>query len=313
MCRPLIFASIAIPLGTQGMGGLLAGSQALVKGGRFVSKLPIPIAEGAVTAFELILASSVVPEFIARLMEPIKEFRHMQKGTFDYKDGSTVCEGYVATDGAAGRKPCVLVAHQWAGLYDQERAKAEELARLGYLGFAIDVYGKGVRGKPHEDNSAYMGPFLNDRAKLKQRMLAAVEAAKARADVDPNKIAIIGYCFGGLCALDIARSGTKDVKGAVSLHGIFAPPVLGAQGKISTKVLVLHGWEDPMAKPNDVLGLAKEMTEAGADWQIHAYGHAMHAFTSESANAPESGVKYDRNADRRSALATENFLKEVFG
>ncbi len=232
---------------------------------------------------------------------------------FEYKDGATVCEGYVASDGASGRKPCVLIAHAWAGLFDQERAKAEEFARAGYVGFAIDVYGKGVRGNPAGDNSALMGPYLQDRAKLRQRLLAAVEAAKARPDVDPNKIAIIGYCFGGLCALDVARSGTSDVKGAVSLHGILAPPGLGAQGKIKTKVLVLHGWDDPMAKPNDVLGLAKEMTEAGADWQIHAYGHAMHAFTVEAANAPESGVKYDRNADKRSSASTAAFLKEVFG
>ena len=237
----------------------------------------------------------------------------MQKGTFDYKDGATVCEGYVATDGTPGRKPCVLIAHQWAGVHDQERAKAEEFAKAGYIGFAIDVYGKGVRGKPMEDNSAYMGPFLNDRGKLKARLLAAVEAAKSRPDVDPNKIAIIGYCFGGLCALDVARSGTSDVKGAVSLHGIFAPPGLGAQARIKTKVMVLHGWEDPMAKPIDVLGLAKELTEAGADWQLHAYGHAMHAFTAEGANAPESGVKYDKHADMRSALSTAAFLKEVFG
>jgi dienelactone hydrolase len=133
----------------------------------------------------------------------------------------------------------VLIAHQWAGLFDQERSKAEELAGVGFVGFAIDIYGKGVRGKPQEDNSALMGPYLNDRGRLRARLIAAVEAAKSRPDVDPDRIAIIGYCFGGLCALDVARSGTKDVKGAVSLHGLFTPPGLGAQGKISTKVLVL--------------------------------------------------------------------------
>jgi dienelactone hydrolase len=157
-----------------------------------------------------------------------------------------------------------------------------------------------------------MGPYLNDRAKLRQRLLAAVAAARARPDVDGNRIVIIGYCFGGLCALDVARSGTNDVKGAVSLHGLFTPPGLGAQGKISTKVLVLHGWDDPMAKPDSVLGLAQEMTAAGADWQIHAYGHTLHAFTSPGANAPESGVKYDANADRRSTKAMDDFLAEVF-
>jgi dienelactone hydrolase len=102
------------------------------------------------------------------------------------------------------------------------------------------------------------------------------------------------------------------VKGVVSLHGLFTPPGLGAQGKISAKVLVLHGWEDPMAKPDSVLGLAKEMTDAGADWQVHAYGHTLHAFTAHEANAPAMGVKYDANADRRSKVATDNFLREIF-
>lgn len=234
----------------------------------------------------------------------------MNKGTHEYKDGATVCEGYVAHE-AGARRPCVLVSHAWAGVGDHERARAEELARLGYVGFAIDVYGKGVRGDPMGDNSALMGPYLNDRAKLKQRLLAAVAAAKAHPAVDASKIAMIGYCFGGLCALDVARSGTSDVKGVVSLHGIFAPPGLGAQGPIKSKVLVLHGWEDPMAPPKDVLGLAQELTAAKADWQLHAYGHAMHAFTAEGANAPERGIKYDKSADRRSWAATVDFLKEV--
>jgi dienelactone hydrolase len=236
----------------------------------------------------------------------------MQTGTFEYKDGATTCEGFVASDGKPGRKPCVLIAHQWAGLFEQEQAKAEYFAAKGYVGFAIDVYGKGVRGAHGQDNSAYMGPYLNDRARLRQRLLAAVSAAKARPDVDPNRIAIIGYCFGGLCALDVARSGTSDVKGAVSLHGLFTPPGLGAQGKISTKVLVLHGWDDPMAKPDSVLGLAQEMTAAGAAWQIHAYGHTMHAFTAQEANMPERGLQYKASADHRSWAATIAFLEEVF-
>jgi dienelactone hydrolase len=236
----------------------------------------------------------------------------MQAGTVEYKDGATVCEGFVASNGKPGRKPCVLIAHQWAGLGDQERAKAEEFAASGYVGFAIDIYGKGVRGEAMGDNSALMGPFVNDRAKLRQRLKAAIEAARAHPDVDPTRIAVIGYCFGGLCALDVARSGTGDVRGVVSIHGIFAPPNLGTQAKIKAKVLVLHGWDDPMATPNDVVGLAKEMTAAGADWQLHAYGHAMHAFTAPKANAPERGVKYDADADRRSAAAMTAFLQEVF-
>lgn len=236
----------------------------------------------------------------------------MRKEAFEYKDGGTVCEGYIAHD-PGQKRPCVLVSHAWAGIFDQERAVTEKLAHLGYVGFAIDNYGKGVRGNPGGDNSALMGPWLNDRAKLKARLLAAVQAAKAHPSVDPNRIAMIGYCFGGLCVLDVARSGTSDVRGVVSTHGIFAPPNLGPQVPIKAKVLVLHGWDDPMATPQNVLDLAKEMTAAKADWQLHAYGHTMHAFTAEGANAPESGVKYDKAADRRSWVATTDFLKEVFG
>ena len=236
----------------------------------------------------------------------------MRTETFEYKDGGTVCEGFVAHE-AGQKRPCVLVSHAWAGIFDHERTHAEELARLGYVGLALDVYGKGVRGNPEGDNSALMGPWLNDRAKLKQRLMAAVAAAKAHPSVDPNRIAMIGYCFGGLCALDVARSGTSEVRGVVSLHGIFMPPNLGAQAPIKAKVLVLHGWDDPMATPDAVLGLAKEMTAAKADWQIHAYGHTMHAFTHEGANAPERGIAYNKAAARRSWMATTDFLKEVFG
>ncbi len=235
----------------------------------------------------------------------------MRKESLEYKDGSTVCEGYIAHEPGA-KKPCVLISHAWAGIFDQERQVADACASMGYVGFALDVYGKGIKGDPMGDNSALMGPWLNDRGKLKQRLFAAVQAAKAHPSVDPNRIAMIGYCFGGLCVLDVARSGTGDVRGVVSMHGLFTPPNLGPQAPIKTKVLVLHGWDDPMATPDSVLALAKEMTAAKADWQVHAYGHTLHAFTSEGANAPERGVKYDRQADRRSWAATTDFLKEVF-
>lgn len=235
----------------------------------------------------------------------------MTASYLDYADGDHICEAYVADPGG-GKRPCVLVAHQWAGQSDHERGKADAFAAAGYVGIAIDVYGKGDRGEPMADNSALMNPFLADRAKLRQRLLAAVAMAKAHPSVDEGRIAMIGYCFGGLCALDIARSGTADIRGAVSLHGIFPPPNIGAQPRIASKILVLHGWADPMAPPADVVALATELTDAGADWQLHAYGHTMHAFTAPAANAPESGIKYDEAADRRSSASTLAFLEEVF-
>ncbi|MEP6785365.1 MAG: dienelactone hydrolase family protein [Sphingomonadales bacterium] len=235
-------------------------------------------------------------------------------GTYiDYIDGDDTCEAYVALPSGTGPHPAVLVAHQWSGQSDHERASADKLAALGYVGIAIDVYGKGNRGAPDAtDHSALMMPWASNRAALKQRLMAAVEFAKGHEAVDSTKIAIMGYCFGGLCALDVARSGTTDVKGAISIHGVFGAPDIGPQADIATKVLILHGWEDPMATPANVERVAKELTDAKADWQLHAYGNAMHAFTAVHANMPERGMQYNANADRRSWAATVAFLEEIF-
>lgn len=231
----------------------------------------------------------------------------------DYTDGDAVCEAYVSVPDGGGRCPAVLVAHQWSGQSDHERATADRLAALGYVGIAIDVYGKGNRGAPgSSDHSALLTPWLQDRAALRRRLLAAVAFAKGLDAVEGGRIAVMGYCFGGLCALDVARAADADVRGAVSIHGLFLPPNLGPQADIPTKVLILHGWDDPMAKPADVEMVAKELTDAKADWQVHAYGHAMHAFTAKHANDPASGKLYDANADRRSWQSTVNFLEEIF-
>lgn len=235
----------------------------------------------------------------------------MTGSAFEYRDGETVCEGYVALPADKPKAPVVLVVHQWAGLGEQERETADRLAALGYVGFAIDVYGKGARGDPAGDNGPLINPWFGDRSALLRRLMAAVEAAKAHPAVNASRIAMMGYCFGGLCVLDVARSGTSDVKGVVSLHGVFAKPDLGPQGPISAKVLVCHGYDDPMADPQAMLGLADELTTAGANWQIHAYGHTTHAFTRKSANAPEKGMNYSADADRRSWAATVDFLGEV--
>lgn len=235
----------------------------------------------------------------------------MPTSTFDYADGDAICEAYIAHADVGERRPAVLVAHQWAGQSDAERGAAERLAKLGYVGIALDVYGKGNRGQTGADNSALMNPFMADRAKLRARLLAAVEAARRHKAVDPERVAVIGYCFGGLCALDLARANAPGLRGAVSLHGIFSAPNLGEQPPINASILVLHGWEDPMAPPKDVLALSQELTAAKADWQLHAYGHAMHSFTNPHAAAPERGLAYDEKADKRSWAATQAFLAEV--
>jgi dienelactone hydrolase len=232
--------------------------------------------------------------------------------SFAYHDGATECEGYVALPASPGPHPAVLIAHNWAGQSASDNAVADKLAALGYVGIALDVYGKGTRGDGQSDNSALMNPWMADRAALRQRLLAAVAAAKAHPMVNAEAIAVIGYCFGGLCALDLARSASPDVKGAVSFHGVYAPPKLGDQPNITAKVLVLHGWDDPMAPPDATVALARELTAAAADWQIHAYGHTMHGFTFPAANNPAAGIQYNAASDRRSWTAMTDFLAEVF-
>lgn len=230
----------------------------------------------------------------------------------DYRCGDDVFEAYVARPSTAdGPCPTVLVAHDWSGLNAGIRAVTDRVARLGYTAFALDAYGKGVRGDETGDNTHLMTPLLADRGLLRRRLLAALDAARTHPAVDPGRVAAIGYCFGGLGVLDLARAGAPDLRGVVSFHGIFAPPNLGPQGPITTKVLILHGWEDPLAPPAEVLAIASELTAAGADWQLHAYGHALHAFTFAGANFPERGVVYHPDADRRSWQAMRNFLGEV--
>ena len=231
---------------------------------------------------------------------------------FAYFDADTECEGYIALPAGPGPHPAVLIAHNWAGQTAADNGIADRLAAMGYVGIAIDVYGKGVRGDAQGDNSALMGVWTADRAALRERLLAAVEAAAANTLVDATRIAFIGYCFGGLCALDVARSGDARVRGVASFHGVYAPTGITPQPAIAAKVLVLHGWDDPMTPPAATVALAQELTAAGADWQIHAYGHTLHAFTFPEANNPAGGIQYNPAADRRSWQALTNFLTEIF-
>lgn len=230
----------------------------------------------------------------------------------EYEHDGVELEGYMAwDDAAAGPRPGVLVSHAWAGRSPNECAKAEQLAELGYTGFALDLYGKGVLGTTYEENSALMQPFLDDRALLQSRLKAALAALNAQPEADESRAAAIGYCFGGLCALDLARC-RAGIRGAVSFHGLFSRPENLEPGPIDASVLILHGWDDPMAPPEQVLGVAKEMTEAGADWQLHAYGGTMHAFSTPGAADPDNGIQYNQNADRRSWRSATDFLEELF-
>ncbi|MFZ2403833.1 MAG: dienelactone hydrolase family protein [Methylobacter sp.] len=232
--------------------------------------------------------------------------------TVVYLDGDVVLEAFFAFDDAlTGRRPAVLINHTWVGRDDFVAGKAKKLAALGYVGFAVDMYGKGVLGSGPEENMRLMQPFMADRAMLQQRMKAALAAVKLMPWVDDSKIASIGFCFGGLCALDLARTGV-DIKGAVSFHGLLEAPGNTQGNAVKAKVLALHGRDDPLVPVEQVLAFEQEMTDAGADWQLHAYGNTVHAFTNPLANDPAFGAVYQPDADRRSWIAMQNFLTEIF-
>lgn len=236
----------------------------------------------------------------------------IQERLIEYEHAGAGLEGLLAFDDTvAGTRPAVMVVHAWGGRSGFECDKARALAELGYVGFAADLYGKGVLGASVEENAGLMQPFLDDRALLQSRLTAALETLKSLPEVDSNRVAAIGYCFGGLCVLDMARIGA-DVKGVASFHGLFGAPGNTAGARIKAKVLALHGHEDPMVPVDAVVALEQELTEAGADWQIHVYGNAFHAFTNPEANNPDLGAIYNKSAAMRSWQTLVNFLEELF-
>lgn len=232
------------------------------------------------------------------------------KKTIEYRDKDTLLEGYyVYDDSIKTKRPLVLVAHDWTGRNEFAMQKAEKLAELGYVGFALDMFGKGILGKTKEEKVALITPLMSDRGVLQRRMNAALQTAIKLEQVDASRTSAIGFCFGGLCALDLARSGA-DIKGVVSFHGLLNAPE-NIKDAIKAKILVLHGHDDPMVPPSQVLDFETEMTTAKVDWQVHVYGNTMHAFANPQANDPAFGTVYNKCADKRSWIAMMNFLAEV--
>ena len=228
----------------------------------------------------------------------------------EYREGSTVLEGFFCYDDARpGPLPAVLISHAWNGRDEFVERKARRLAWHGYATFALDMFGKGKRGETTEQCQALITPLMQDRKVLARRITSGLETLRAQPQVDARRVAAMGFCFGGLCVLDLARSGA-DVRGVASFHGLLKPNGLPAH-KVHSKVLILHGYDDPMAPPEDVLAVAQEFTAAGADWQLHAFGNTLHAFTNPHANDRANGMAYDEAADRRSWQALRQFLEEV--
>jgi dienelactone hydrolase len=231
----------------------------------------------------------------------------------EYKVGDTTFEGQFFYDDAdATPRRAVLVCHEWWGLNDYAKKRAEQLAQMGYAALAVDVYGKGVNAKSMEEAAKMSGALKNDRPALRARINAALAALKGRKEVDPKKIAAIGYCFGGTTALELARSGA-DVLGVVGFHAALNTPTPADAKNIKGKVLVCHGADDPFVKPDEVLAFVEEMKEAKVDYQLNVYGGAVHTFTNPAAgNDPSKGQAYIAQADRRSWEAMKDFFAEIF-
>ena len=231
-----------------------------------------------------------------------------------YKDGSTELEGYlVRPKGDENiKRPVVLIVHAWTGLDDYARKRAEQVAEQGYIGFAVDMYGEGKMAKDHLEAAKLSGAFRDDRSKMRKRMKAAYDFAKNLKGADPQKIAALGYCFGGGAVLELARSGA-DVKAVASFHGNLDTPHPKDAKNIRGKVLVLNGAADPHVKASEIAAFEKEMEDGKVDWQFINYGGAVHAFTDfTKKNSPHSGIAYNEKADRRSWQATMDLFKEVF-
>jgi len=233
--------------------------------------------------------------------------------TVEYKQGGATLEGFVAyNDTIKGARPGVLVVHQWLGLTDYEKHRAELLAQLGYVAFCADIYGQGVRPQTAQEAGAQAGKYKSDRQLLRARVNAGLDALRRQPLVDPKRVAAIGYCFGGTTVIELARSGA-DVAGVVCFHGGLDSPTPADGKNIKGKVLVCHGADDPFSSPQNIAAFEDEMRQGGVDWQLIKYGGAVHSFTQPSAgNDNSKGAAYNEKADKRSWEAMKQFLAEIF-
>ena len=226
--------------------------------------------------------------------------------------GSVTSKSLLVLPEGSGPFPAVLIFPQWSGRSPEEERFAEKLAALGYAAVACDLYGGGKRGSSVEENQALMNPLVEDRAELRTRLLAIAKAVAAIPDIDDGRIAAAGFCFGGLCAIDLARAGAP-VRACASFHGLLSKPEGLEEPDIGATIAVYHGWADPMAPPEHVVALGEELTARGADWYIIGFGDAVHAFTREDADDRANGIAYDVHADRRSWRDFTGLLEEKLG
>ena len=233
--------------------------------------------------------------------------------TVEYKQGDTTLEGYLAYDTSfTGKRPGVLVVHQWKGLGDYEKKRAGMLAKLGYVAFCADIYGKAIRPQTTQDAGAQAGKYKGDRQLLRARVNAGLDTLKKNELVDPKRVAAIGYCFGGTTVIELARSGA-ELKGVVSFHGGLDSPTPADGQNIKCKILACHGANDPFVPAKDLAAFEDEMRSAKVDWQLVKYGGAVHSFTDWGMDGKAlPGAQYNEAADKRSWEAMKEFFGENF-
>ena len=234
----------------------------------------------------------------------------------EYRSGSTVLKGYLAEDTAVkGKRPAVLVVHEWWGHNEYARKRARMLAELGYVALAVDMFGDGKTAQHPADAGKFAGEAMKNKAVGEARFTAALDFIRQQPAVDPTRIAAIGYCFGGGVVLHMARQGA-DLKGVVSYHGSLATDTPASPGVVKAKILVFNGEEDKMIPPDQVAAFKKEMTASGASYRYVGYPGVKHSFTNPDADAYakkfELPLAYDRKADDDSWMQTVKFLKEIF-
>lgn len=253
------------------------------------------------------------PLFLASVFTSLPLYSAVRSQPLSYHKGSEVFEGLmVYPDPIKGKVPAVLVVHNWMGLSDETKHQAERIASLGYVVFAVDIYGKGIRPKNAEEAGAMAGKFKKDRTLFRERLLLALDTLKAQSQVDTEKLAIVGYCFGGTAALELGRAG-GDLKGFVSIHGSLDSPSPLDGKNFKGRVLALHGADDPYVKADDLNAFENEMRSNHVDWELVKYGGTVHSFTDRGAGSDTSkGAAYNAKADARSFDALRTFLKDIF-
>jgi dienelactone hydrolase len=231
----------------------------------------------------------------------------------EYRDQGIVLEGFMAYEAKmSAQRSGALVFPQFKGVSDHEKRIAERLAGLGYVAFVGDIYGRGVFHADRRRAANEAAIYFNNRALVRTRVLAALEEIRRHPSVDGHRVAAIGYCFGGMAALELARAG-GDVLGVVTFHGDLATPTPEDARNIKGRVLALHGADDIIVTPDEVAAFEREMRGANIDWQLISYGGAVHAFTAEDdPTASRQRVAYNEKADRRSWIAMMDFLEELF-